>query len=94
MEFYHSTEWEKTRQDILDKDGMDLWAYATRGTLEAATTVHHIIPLREDWSRRSDPNNLISLSESSHAEIEAAYKTPEKERIQKELLEIIRKFRD
>ena len=91
--FYHSPEWVKTRQDVLEMDGMDLWAYATQGVLVAANSVHHIIPLKEDWSRRLDPDNLISLSESSHSRIEKAYKTGEKEAIQRQLLDIVRKFR-
>lgn len=59
----------------------------------AADTVHHIVPLKEDWNRRADPDNLISLSAVSHAEIEQAYKTDEetKREMQNRLRAMIRR---
>ena len=89
-DFYHSMEWIRTREEILATDGMDLWAYATEGRVIAADTVHHIVPLRDAWGLRCDPENLISLSHTSHNEIEALYKTDQKGEIQKKLIEIIR----
>ena len=92
--FYHSAEWKKTRDEILSTDHMDLWLYAKTGIIEPADTVHHIIPLKEDWSRRCDPDNLISLSNASHNEIEPAYKEPtEKEQMQNKLFEVLKKCR-
>ena len=92
-DFYHSAEWIRTREDVLAMDGMDLWLYAEHGIIAAADTVHHIVPLKEWWEGRCDPENLISLSHSSHSEIESAYKTPEKEEIQRKLHDIVRQYR-
>jgi len=46
----------------------------TTGELIIANTVHHIEPLKDDWTRRTDIDNLISLSNDTHSEIEAMYK--------------------
>lgn len=92
--FYHSAEWIRTREEILSTDHMDLWLYAKSGIIQPADTVHHIVPLSESWERRCDPENLISLSNTSHNEIEAMYKEDaEKKRIQAELFDILERFR-
>jgi len=89
--YYASEEWRIARELALDRaDGICQWTLATEGRVEAAEDVHHIIPLREDWSRRSDPRNLIALSHSSHAHIEYIYKHGEREKIQKKLFEIVK----
>ena len=93
--FYHSTEWLETRADVLALDDYtDLYALATTGTLLAADTVHHIIPLREDYSRRCDRSNLISLSAQSHSTIEQMYKdSAAKTKLQAELFAIVERYR-
>ena len=88
--FYHSTEWKQIREYVLERDdGIDQYLYNTRGIIEAADTVHHIVPLTESWARRCDPSNLISLSTGSHNEIESAYQK-DKKTMQKKLFEIVR----
>lgn len=68
---------------VLERDdGIDQYLYSTTGVVVAADTVHHIIPLKDDWSRRVDPDNLISLSAASHAEVEKAYKAGGTERME------------
>ena len=89
--YYASEEWRIARELALDRaDGICQWTLATEGRVEAAEDVHHIIPLREDWSRRSDPGNLIALSHSSHAHIEYLYKAGKKEETQKQLFKILK----
>ena len=88
--FYDSAEWRDVREEVLARDLIDQWLYHTKGLVVAADTVHHIIPLRENWERRCDPGNLISLSEASHAEIEAVYKTTDRRVLQEELFAIVR----
>jgi len=74
-EFYHSDEWKLTRDTVLEIDHhIDVYAYMTTGELIIANTVHHIEPLKDDWTRRTDIDNLISLSNDTHSEIEAMYK--------------------
>ena len=61
--FYHSKEWKEARDKALEADErLDVYAYMTSGQIIAADTVHHIVPLRDDWSKRCDVSNLMSLS--------------------------------
>lgn len=54
-------------------DFTDLYAFHVRHRIEAADMVHHIIEVEEDWSKRLDIDNLIPLSNQSHAIITALY---------------------
>ncbi len=71
--FYRSAEWQSTRQRILNRDQIDVYMYMTKGKVMPADTVHHIIPLKEDWSKRLDSTNLISLHHDTHSMIEREY---------------------
>lgn len=73
-DFYRSGVWLLTREHVLNTDGhLDVYAYMTTGKILIADTVHHIIPLREDWSRRLDTDNLMSLHHDTHSMIEREY---------------------
>lgn len=65
--FYHSKEWEKTREYILMRD-----AYLCRRCGAPATEVHHLIHIRPDniWdpSITMNPDNLVSLCRACHFE--------------------------
>ncbi len=56
-------------------------------------TVHHIEELKEDWSRRFDKDNLISLCESCHQKIHKKYLTNKLE-TQHNLRALIKKYRE
>lgn len=71
--FYHSDEWELAREDAKAYyTGIDIYSYYVLDKLEYGQTVHHIIPLRDDWSKRVDKRNLIYLTESNHQLIHKA----------------------
>ena len=62
--FYNSTEWQLTRAKVITRDtGIDIYLYITKGRVVPADTVHHIVELMEDYSKRCDMDNLISISE-------------------------------
>lgn len=90
--FYDGKEWEEQRKRILEEDGIDVYLYMTSGEVKPADTVHHILPLRECWERRLDPNNLMSLHHDTHSYIEKLYKTKKAE-IEKQLSEMLAQFR-
>lgn len=75
-QFYNSAAWLRERRHVIEDldDGMDVYAYVVHGRIVPADTVHHIIPLRDDWKLRLSDHNLMSVSSASHAEIEALYK--------------------
>lgn len=68
--FYHSKEWLVVREQALIRDN-----YLCRMCLEdskvftPATLVHHVIEVKEDWNKRLDLDNLMSICHSCHNKI-------------------------
>ena len=80
--FYNSAEWKKTKQKVFDIDeGIDIYVYMTEGKVLIADVVHHIEPLADNWNRRLDMDNLMSLNHSTHGMIERKYKKNKHEMI-------------
>lgn len=78
--FYHSDEWIRIRVLIISTYiGLDLYEYFINNRIVKADTVHHIIELKEDYSKGLDINNLIPLSASSHRKIHKMYLKRKKE---------------
>ncbi len=93
-DFYHSSEWEKVRERVLELDGgLDVYRYMENGEIVAADTVHHIVPLREDWDKKCDVSNLISLHHDTHSMIEQLYKK-DKAGIQEKLRRMMQRYRE
>lgn len=92
--FYNSSQWERARNEaLLLDDGIDIYVYLTTGEILVADTVHHIEPVKENWEKRLDINNLISLNHSTHSLIEQKYKR-EKKKMQEELKAIVIQYRE
>lgn len=65
--FYKSKLWRRCRDSTIDfYGGLDIYSLYVLSRMEYGQTVHHIIPLKECWERRTDPTNLIYLTESNH----------------------------
>lgn len=80
--FYNGGEWKKVKQSVLDIDnGIDVYVYMTEGRVLIADVVHHIEPLTDNWNRRLDIDNLMSLNHSTHGMIEKKYKKNKQEMI-------------
>ncbi len=65
--FYKSRAWQVARQRALARDNhvcQECWAKHHIITL--ADTVHHRVPISEDWDKRLHLNNLVSLCSSCH----------------------------
>lgn len=58
---------------ILRRNPIDIYMYMTKGKVIPADTVHHIIPLRSDWSKRLAISNLMSLHHDTHSMLEREY---------------------
>lgn len=94
--FYNSAAWKKTRNAVLARDNcIDVYLYVKEKRIVPATLVHHIVELREDWSKRCTMSNLISVSEKTHEGIiKTAYKKDEtKKKMQKELRNAMRLYK-
>lgn len=91
--FYNSKEWETGRATALEADGgIDVYLFMTEGIIAAADMVHHIIPLKDDWNKRIDIDNMMSLSRDTHSMIEQMYKKNKDEMIRK-LQEMLKEYR-
>lgn len=93
--FYNSAEWKAARARAMARDaGIDIYLYITDGRIVPADTVHHIVELMEDYSKRLDIDNLISISEATHSMISKAYKnSTRKAAMQQTLRECIREYK-
>lgn len=93
-DFYQSKEWELTRLKVLTLDkGIDVYIYMTTGDIVSADAVHHIDPLKDNWARRCDTDNLISLSNETHSMIERMY-SKDKREIMTKLYALVSKYRE
>lgn len=93
--FYNSAEWQMARAAALARDtGIDVYIYLTEHRIVPANMVHHIVELREDYSRRSELSNLISVSRETHeGVIREAYKKPgTKRKMQQELRKAVENY--
>ena len=91
--FYNSKEWESGRTAALEvDDGIDVYMFMTEGIVIAADMVHHIVPLKDDWDKRIDIDNMMSLSSDTHSMIEQMYKKNKAEMIRK-LQEMLKEYR-
>lgn len=91
--FYSSNEWIKARDAALQADdGIDVYVFMTTGRIVAADTVHHIIPLRDDWGRRLNVGNLMSLHHDTHSMIEQEYKK-DKQGMERRLSRMLNEYR-
>ena len=72
--FYASTEWRRVRYGVLTRDNATCQCCgATRGD-GVALNVDHIVPLRVDWSKRLDVNNLQTLcSPCNHGKLNTTH---------------------
>lgn len=68
--FRKTSAWRNKREDILERDRYHCRLCeeekAPRRYNPGRLSVHHITPLTEDWSRRLDDGNLITLCDKHH----------------------------
>lgn len=68
--FYDTKTWKKLRNQVKKfYFGLDFYAFFVHGILIEGRTAHHIVPLEVDEALKTDFENLIYVSESSHREI-------------------------
>lgn len=91
--FYSSGEWLRKREDVkVFYKGIDIYSFYVLHTIEEGQTVHHIVELKEDWSRRLDNGNLIYLTEANHQLVHKLYEK-DKEGTQKLLYSLIERYK-
>lgn len=65
-DFYKTDEWEITRGLALARDHYQCVMCRWKGIKRPAEMVHHIVPIKKDWSKRLELDNLISLCNECH----------------------------
>ena len=68
--FYNSTQWRKLRQQVLMRDNYLCQHCLAEGVVnDKNLIVHHIVELKDDWSKRLDMENLEAVCFSCHNKI-------------------------
>ncbi|NMM65486.1 hypothetical protein HBE96_23185 [Clostridium sp. P21] len=96
QKFYSSNSWLRCRDSVIAHQlGLDLVEWS-KGNIVQAETYHHCIPIKEDWNKRVDSNNIIGLTQENHIRVHKMMdkSNKDKENIQKALSDLIRKFED
>ena len=65
-QFYHSKQWIRLRDLTMARAGYQCQRCKQQGKITPATEVHHIVPIRVDWSRRLDAGNCIPVCHACH----------------------------
>ena len=91
--FYMSKTWKLTRDMIVNKFyHIDVYLFIKYGIIEYGNIVHHIVELKEDFSKRLSEDNLILLSQRSHLLIHEEYNNGDKVALQEELKQMVKDF--
>ncbi|MEB2270114.1 HNH endonuclease [Bacillus safensis] len=67
--FYYSKEWRQTRKLVLSRDSFLCQRCLKQNRVVPADTVHHIVEVKQDWNKRLDLNNLVSLCGRCHNKV-------------------------
>ncbi|MBZ5212766.1 HNH endonuclease [Bacillus paralicheniformis] len=67
--FYKSTEWKRTRELVLLRDNCLCQRCLREHRFTPADMVHHIVEVKQDWSKRLDLSNLESLCNACHNKV-------------------------
>ncbi|MBX0340542.1 hypothetical protein U0Q17_01674 [Lactiplantibacillus plantarum] len=65
-EFYHSSDWQSVRQLALTRDHYLCQVCKRKGIIKQGNTVHHIVPIKDDWNKRLDLGNLETICMACH----------------------------
>lgn len=63
--FYRTRAWRKLSRQTLENNPVCVVCYE-RGIIRPAQIADHRIELKDDWSRRLDPSNIVSMCRSCH----------------------------
>lgn len=65
--FYASESWIKVRDECRAYYcGLDMYELYHNNRIVYGRIAHHIVPIRDDWNKRYDADNLIYLSDVTH----------------------------
>lgn len=68
-DFYHSKEWERVRKLALERDKGLCQECKKNNIITFADMVHHIEEVKDNWDRRLELDNLVSLCFKCHNKV-------------------------
>jgi len=81
--FYLTADWEKARNKCISSCfGLDLISLFCEKKIEYGFTVHHIVPLINDYRLRLQQSNLIYLTEAHHRAVHRLYEAEYQETVE------------
>lgn len=95
--FYSTKEW-LTMSEVIKRHYLGCCVVCILNKNEAIDSnyTHHIVELKEDWTKRLDRNNLIPLCDTCHKQIHRDYLISEdkKREVQRELKIMLTQFKE
>ncbi|WP_432291574.1 HNH endonuclease [Clostridium baratii] len=90
--FYVSKEWIFTRDTVKKRDYGLCKLCERKNKISYVDNVHHIEELKDNWSKRTNLDNLICLCNRCHYYVHKKYKTNEaaKKEMQEKLKELLK----
>ncbi len=92
QKFYSSREWIFTRDVVKQRDNGICKLCESKDKLSFVDNVHHIEELKDNWSKRTNMDNLICLCDRCHYYVHKKYKKSiaDKKEMQEKLRELLK----
>lgn len=74
--FYKSREWKRLRDYVLKRDNYICQECIKENKITTCNTVHHIVEVREDFSKALSEDNLLTLCHECHNKIHKRFTPP------------------
>lgn len=94
--FYLSAEWRRKREHMIDVyHQLDIYDLYINDVVSYGRTMHHIVPLKDNWDRKLEDTNLIYLTDSNHQTLHDLMRKSEedKKRVISTLQGLVLRFR-
>lgn len=90
--FYVSKGWILTKPEAIKRDKGLCRLCLSKNSISVQDTVHHIVPIKDDWALRLDIDNLICLCDGCHKKVHKKYRKSfkDKREMQEKLKELIK----
>lgn len=93
VSFYNSKTWKIIRDLVKSRDNNLCLLCLEKDRISVCNVIHHVVEVREEWDKRLDKDNCISLCHDCHNKVHAAYKDKAiKKIIQEKLFNIIKNW--
>lgn len=93
--FYSSSSWQMTRKQAIERyNHLDIISYFEDERIEYGETVHHIMPVKDDWERRYELDNLIYLTEQHHQRVHEEMRAGRYDDVQQYLYSLVAKWKE